>query len=69
MHPEAIDIEIAFGDLIDRLEPDVVHAHDMHVIGVAARAAGRAKLRGKHLKVVYDAHEYVPACPVRRSHP
>ena len=60
VHPEAIDLEIAFGDLIDRLEPDVVHAHDMHVIGVAARAAGRAKLRGKDLKVVYDAHEYVP---------
>ncbi|HET6987656.1 MAG TPA: glycosyltransferase, partial [Kribbella sp.] len=28
-------------------------------IGVATRAAGRAKLRGKDLKVVYDAHEYV----------
>jgi glycosyltransferase involved in cell wall biosynthesis len=60
VHPEAIDFELAFGDLIDRLEPDAVHAHDMHMIGVAARAAGRAKLRGKHLKVVYDAHEYVP---------
>ncbi|TDD27501.1 glycosyltransferase [Kribbella turkmenica] len=59
LHPEALDLEMAFGDLIDRLEPDVVHAHDMHVIGVATRAAGRAKLRGKHLKVVYDAHEYV----------
>jgi glycosyltransferase involved in cell wall biosynthesis len=59
LHPEALDLEIAFGDLIDRLEPDVVHAHDMHVIGVATRAAGRAKLRGRTLKVVYDAHEYV----------
>ncbi|MFF0266516.1 glycosyltransferase family 4 protein [Kribbella sp. NPDC004536] len=59
LHPEALDLEIAFGDLIDRLEPDVVHAHDMHVIGVATRAAGRAKLRGRDLKVVYDAHEYV----------
>ncbi|GAA3105149.1 glycosyltransferase involved in cell wall biosynthesis [Kribbella aluminosa] len=59
LHPEALDLEIAFGDLIDRIEPDVVHAHDMHVIGVAARAAGRASLRGRNLKVVYDAHEYV----------
>ncbi|MEU8225083.1 glycosyltransferase [Kribbella sp. NPDC048915] len=59
LHPEALDLEVAFGDLIDRLEPDVVHAHDMHVIGVATRAAGRAKLRGRTLKVVYDAHEYV----------
>ena len=57
--PGGARLELAFGDLIDRLEPDVVHAHDMHVIGVATRAAGRAKLRGKDLKVVYDAHEYV----------
>lgn len=59
VHPETFDLELAFGDLIDRLEPDVVHAHDMHLIGVATRAAGRAKLRGKSLKVIYDAHEYV----------
>ncbi len=59
VHPEAIDLELAFGDVIDRLEPDVVHAHDMHVIGVGSQAAGRAKLRGKDLKFVYDAHEYV----------
>ncbi len=58
--PDAYDYEIAFGDLIDKLAPDVVHAHDMHVVGVAARAAGRARLRGRDLMVVYDAHEYVP---------
>ncbi|HEU4945778.1 MAG TPA: glycosyltransferase [Kribbella sp.] len=58
--PEAYDYEIAFGDLIDKLVPDVVHAHDMHVIAVAVRAAGRARLRGRDLKVIYDAHEYVP---------
>ncbi|WP_051426100.1 glycosyltransferase family 4 protein [Jiangella gansuensis] len=60
VHPETYDYEVAFGDLIDQLAPDIVHAHDMHVVGVAARAAGRAKLRGRDLKVVYDAHEYVP---------
>ncbi len=59
LYPEAFDLETAFGDLIDRLKPDVVHAHGMHVIGVAVRAAGRAKLRGRDLKVVYDAHEYI----------
>ena len=41
-------------------QTDVVPAHDMPVSGVATRAAGRAKLRGKDLKVIYDAHEYVP---------
>jgi glycosyltransferase involved in cell wall biosynthesis len=59
LHPEALDLEAAFGAELDQLEPDVVHAHDMHVIGVAARAAERAKQRGRTLKVVYDAHEYV----------
>jgi glycosyltransferase involved in cell wall biosynthesis len=59
LHPEALDLEAGFLDVIDEFEPDVVHAHDMHVIGVAVRAAERAKQRGRTLKVVYDAHEYV----------
>ena len=58
--PEADDYEAVFGELLDQLRPDALHAHDMHVIGVAARAAGRAALRGQSMQVVYDAHEYVP---------
>ncbi len=58
--PEAYDYEAVFGELLDQLRPDAVHAHDMHVIGVASRAAGRAALRGRTIKVVYDAHEFVP---------
>jgi glycosyltransferase involved in cell wall biosynthesis len=58
--PEADDYEAIFGALLDQLRPDALHAHDMHVIGVGSRAAGRADLRGRSLKVVYDAHEYVP---------
>ncbi|MEV0803310.1 glycosyltransferase family 4 protein [Kribbella sp. NPDC050281] len=58
--PEADDYETIFASVLDRLMPDVLHAHDMHVIGVASRAAGRAALRGRTVKVVYDAHEYVP---------
>jgi glycosyltransferase involved in cell wall biosynthesis len=58
--PEADDYEAIFADLLDQLRPDAIHAHDMHVIGVASRAAGRAALRGRSVKVVYDAHEYVP---------
>ncbi|MFF1819237.1 glycosyltransferase [Kribbella sp. NPDC058245] len=65
LHPEAFDLETAFGDLIDLLKPDVVHAHGVHVIGVAVRAAGRAKLRGHDLKVVYDAHEHVAGLGAR----
>ncbi|MEV6413399.1 glycosyltransferase [Kribbella sp. NPDC051718] len=58
--PEAWDYEQIFGQVLDELAPDVLHAHDMHLVGVAARAKARAKLRGRDLKVVYDAHEYVP---------
>ncbi|TDW21482.1 glycosyltransferase family 4 protein [Kribbella kalugense] len=57
--PEADDYEAIFADLLAQLRPDVLHAHDMHVIGVACRAAGVAELRGRTVKVVYDAHEYV----------
>ncbi|MDX2971545.1 glycosyltransferase [Kribbella solani] len=64
--PEAYDYETIFGPVIDRLDPDVIHAHDMHTIGVAVRAAARsaravpAILGPRVVKVVYDAHEYVP---------
>ncbi|SEE22400.1 glycosyltransferase family 4 protein [Jiangella alba] len=60
VHPQAYDYELAFGPLLDQLAPDAVHAHDMHVIGVAVRAAERARAAGRRLPVVYDAHEYVP---------
>ncbi|MFF1819236.1 glycosyltransferase family 4 protein [Kribbella sp. NPDC058245] len=58
--PEAYDYEAMLGPVLDRIEPAAIHAHDMHIIGVAARAAGRASLRGREVKTVYDAHEYVP---------
>lgn len=58
--PEAYDYEAMLGPLLDRIQPAAIHAHDMHIIGVAARAAGRAALRGREVKTVYDAHEYVP---------
>jgi glycosyltransferase involved in cell wall biosynthesis len=57
--PEAHDYELTFGPILDQLKPDAVHAHDMHLIGVAVRAAGRATLDGRRVAVVYDAHEYV----------
>ncbi len=58
------DLERGYGPVIDALEPDVVHAHDMHVLGVAVHAARRAASNGRVVKVVYDAHEYVPGLAV-----
>lgn len=53
------DLEASYGPVLDALEPDAVHAHDMHVLSVAVHAAYRAKKRGRDVKVIYDAHEYV----------
>jgi glycosyltransferase involved in cell wall biosynthesis len=45
--------------VIDDLEPDVIHAHDVHMIGIAERAVARARFRGRSVMWIYDAHEYV----------
>ena len=59
IHPDIDDYNIAFAPVLDALQPDVIHAHDMHVLGVAVRAARRARNDGRDVRVVYDAHEYV----------
>ncbi|MGH8774620.1 MAG: glycosyltransferase family 4 protein [Jiangellaceae bacterium] len=67
--PEVIDAELVLGPLLDDLVPDVIHVHDVYMLGVGARAAQRAALTGRNVKLVYDAHEYVrgtPAAGARR---
>ncbi|HET6728567.1 MAG TPA: glycosyltransferase family 4 protein [Jiangellaceae bacterium] len=59
VHPAVLDYELAFAPVIDALEPDVIHAHDMHVVGVAAHARARARRTGRNIPWIYDAHEYV----------
>lgn len=56
--PEIDDYELAYGPVLDELAPDVIHAHDYHMLGIAHRAVGRARLRGRDAKWIYDAHEY-----------
>lgn len=53
------DYEMAFGPLIEELEPDLIHAHDFHMIGVAVTAAKNLRRVGRTTKVIYDAHELV----------
>ncbi|EWT07532.1 hypothetical protein N864_06400 [Intrasporangium chromatireducens Q5-1] len=57
--PEVDDIELAYGPVIDALQPDVIHAHDVQTLPIAARAAMRARARGLSLLWIYDAHEWV----------
>ncbi|MCU0265342.1 MAG: glycosyltransferase [Actinomycetia bacterium] len=57
--PQFQDYELAFGPELDRLDPDVIHAHDNHMVGVATLAVARARARGRQVRWVYDAHEWV----------
>ncbi|MCP3817702.1 glycosyltransferase family 4 protein [Streptomyces sp. A3M-1-3] len=52
--------EISYQAEIDRLKPDLIHAHDFRMIGVAARYVARARRSGRTIRLVYDAHEFVP---------
>jgi glycosyltransferase involved in cell wall biosynthesis len=58
--PEVVDYEHALGPVLDELRPDVIHAHDMQVVGIAAKASARARHAGRQVPWIYDAHEYVP---------
>lgn len=61
--PYINDYELSFGPFLDEFEPDVIHAHDVHMVGIAERAVARAKNDGRHILWIYDAHEYVPGLP------
>jgi glycosyltransferase involved in cell wall biosynthesis len=58
--PVLWDLELAYGPVIDRLQPDLIHANDFRMSGVAIRAKMRALRQGRDVKVVYDVHEFVP---------
>jgi glycogen synthase len=60
LQPGLWDWELAFGPAIDRLDPDIIHANDCRMLGIGARAKMRAALRGRTVKLVWDAHEFLP---------
>jgi glycogen synthase len=60
LEPGLWDYELAFGPRIDKLKPDLIHANDFRMIGVGAQAAIRARAAGRDVRLVWDAHEYLP---------
>ncbi|MEE6311669.1 glycosyltransferase family 4 protein [Plantactinospora veratri] len=60
LEPGLWDYELAFGPVIDELAPDLIHAHDYRMVGVGARATVRARAAGRDVKLVWDAHEFLP---------
>lgn len=57
--PNIADYEVAFGEILEELEPDLIHAHDYHMIGIAVTAARNLRKHGHSTKVLYDAHEWI----------
>lgn len=69
LEPGLWDWELAFGPVIDRLKPDLIHANDGRMLGIGARAALRARHSGRDVKLVWDAHEYLPGRHIHKAHP
>ncbi|SCG64466.1 glycosyltransferase [Micromonospora humi] len=67
LEPGLWDYERVAGPVVDELRPDLVHAHDFRMLGVAARAVDRARARGRVVKLVWDAHEWLPGARPRRD--
>jgi glycosyltransferase involved in cell wall biosynthesis len=67
LEPGLWNYERVFGPVIDALAPDLIHAHDFRMLGVGARAAERAKSAGRPVKLVWDAHEFLPGARPRRD--
>lgn len=60
LEPGLWNYERTLGPVIDELQPDLIHAHDFRMLGVGARAAMRARDGERPVKLVWDAHEFLP---------
>ena len=69
LDPALWELELAFGPVIDELRPDLIHANDFQMLGVGARAKARAGAAGREVKLVWDAHEYLPGMKPWKNHP
>jgi glycosyltransferase involved in cell wall biosynthesis len=67
--PALWELEFAFGPVIDELRPDLIHANDFQMLGVGARAKVRALAEGRDVKLVWDAHEFLPGMKPWKDHP
>ncbi|GFM97149.1 hypothetical protein Sfulv_19600 [Streptomyces fulvorobeus] len=57
--PQLVDLDLAYGPVIEELKPDVIHANDATMIVTAARSAARLRASGHRCAWLYDAHEYI----------
>lgn len=64
LDPAIWDWERAYGPMVDKLKPDLIHANDHRMLHVGARAVTRASARGRKVKLVWDAHEWLEGLEV-----
>ncbi len=57
--PETMKYEQVFGSELQRINPDLVHAQDIHLLSVAAKHVEDRKQQGSTCGLIYDAHEYI----------
>jgi glycosyltransferase involved in cell wall biosynthesis len=69
LDPHLWDWELAYGKVVDKLRPDLIHANDFRMLGVGARAAVRARAQGRPVRLVWDAHEFLPGTKPWNDHP
>ncbi|MGW1430045.1 glycosyltransferase family 4 protein [Streptomyces sp. NPDC002431] len=69
LDPFLLDLDLAYGKVIDELKPDLIHANDFRMLGVGARAVMRARAAKRDIKLVWDAHEFLPGIKPWDPHP
>ena len=53
------DLELALAPVVRDLAPDLIHAHDFHMVGIGARLASTLSTPEHRVRWIYDAHEYL----------
>jgi glycosyltransferase involved in cell wall biosynthesis len=63
-NPWFADLELAMAPVVAELEPELIHAHDFHMVGIGARLAATLSTPERPVRWVYDAHEYLAGIDV-----
>jgi glycosyltransferase involved in cell wall biosynthesis len=63
LEPVLLDVETAYGPVLDGLRPHLIHALGHRALGTAVRAALRAEGAGHRIEVVWDTGQYGPDAP------